>query len=233
MADEEQQDGPAQAPKSASQQKASRKQGASKKSSKSKGKNATAPTKERRGPQRRPYPLVTLGRALAVPQKIKELNGGNAWASSEVAKAVELGARSSNFYYLTAASRDFGLTIGSRETERIELAPLGREIVYAPDAETERKKKIEAFLKVEIFKKVLDHYKGSSLPEMKYLGNTLESEFGLAPESHEEFSQLFRRNCEELGITAGGVDQLESLGATPLRGPATVIVGEPKSGTAS
>jgi hypothetical protein len=97
-----------------------------------------------------------------VAQKIKELNGGNPWATGEVAKAIGIGPRSTNFFYLIAAARDFGFTIGSRDTERIELAELGREIVYAPNPEVEHAKKLEAFYRIEIFKKVLEYYKGSS-----------------------------------------------------------------------
>jgi hypothetical protein len=35
-----------------------------------------------------------------------------------------------------------------------------------------------AFLNVDIFKRVLEYYKGSNLPEMKYLGNTLRRSLG-------------------------------------------------------
>lgn len=38
---------------------------------------------------------------------------------------------------------------------------------------------------------------------MKYLGNTLEREFGIHRDHHEEFSGLFKRNCEYLGIGEG------------------------------
>ncbi len=48
--------------------------------------NTPKPTK-----QQRPYPIYTLSRALQVPLKIKELNGGNPWASEELAKALEIG----------------------------------------------------------------------------------------------------------------------------------------------
>src|SRR5437016_6288391 len=59
---------------------------------------------------------------------------------------------------------------------------------------------------------------------MKYLGNTLEREFKLAPEFHEEFSRVFRENCEYLGITAGAPSN--GSGPSPTR-PTTVVVGEP------
>lgn len=177
----------------------------------------------------RPFPRVTLDTALQIAVKIKELNGGNAWDTAEVAKAARLSVKNTKFFYLTAAARDFGLTLGTRNTAKIELADLGREIVYAPNPQVEYDKKIEAFLSIEIFKKVLEHYKGSVLPEMKYLGNTLEKEFGLHPLVHEEFATLFRQNCQELGIDAGFEGSIDTNGSAKAQSsPATVIVGEPK-----
>ena len=171
----------------------------------------------------RPFPKVALDKALEIAQMIKALNGGEPWTPAQVAEAIGLGARSSDFYYVTAASRDFGLTVGTRETATIALTDLGREIAYAPSPDVELAKKLEAFQRVELFSKVLKHYKGSNLPEMKYLGNTLEREFGLDPSFHEEFSRVFRENCKYLGITSGeGIADLAVESA-----PTTVLVGEP------
>jgi len=175
----------------------------------------------------RPYPKVVLAKALEVAQQIKDKNGGNPWTPAEVAAALGMGAHSPAFYYLTAAARDFGLTLGTRDTPQIELTDLGRAIVYAPSPDAEKAKKLEAFQKIELFTKVLAHYKGSNLPEMKYVGNTLESKFGLAPQFHEEFSRVFKENCAYLGITSG-----EAPAEGEHGGPSTVTVGEPakKSG---
>jgi nucleoside 2-deoxyribosyltransferase len=172
---------------------------------------------------------VVLAKALDISLKIKELNGGNPWTPAQIAEAIGMGAHSPDFYYVTAASRDFGLTTGSRETATIALTELGREVAYAPSSEIEHAKKAEAFHKVDLFSKVLKHYKGSNLPEMKYLGNTLERDFGLAPEYHEEFSRVFRENCKYLNITAGDAIADSGGGAAA---PTTVVLGQPskKSG---
>lgn len=179
---------------------------------------------------KRPYPRITLNAALQIATKIRALNGGNSWPTVEVAKAVGMSIKNTKFFYLAAASRDFGLTSGTSNTPKIELANLGRDIVYAPNPQVEHEKKVEAFLSVDIFKKVLEHYKGSDLPEMKYLGNTLEKDFGLNPLTHEEFATLFRQNCQELGIIAGfdGSIGIDGSHIKP-KSPATVIVGEPKT----
>jgi hypothetical protein len=177
---------------------------------------------------RRPYPNVTLSKAVLVAQKIKELNGGNPWPPDNIATALEVGAKSTRFYYITAASRDFGITTGSRDTPTIALTDLGRAIVYAPDPTAEAAKKVEAFLQIDLFKRVLEHYKGSSLPEMKYLGNTLENEFKLKPEYHDEFSRLFGENCQDLGITSGTQGGESDPHHEGQSVPTTLVVGVPK-----
>jgi hypothetical protein len=83
-----------------------------------------------------PFPRAALQKALQIPYAIKHKNGGNPWGPEEVRKAVGMG-QGNAWYYLTAASRDYGLTVGTREAEKISLEEPGREIVYAPNAEVE------------------------------------------------------------------------------------------------
>jgi hypothetical protein len=149
-----------------------------------------------------PFPRATLEKALQIPYALKDKNGGNPWEPEEVRKAVGMG-QGNAWFYLTAASRSYGLTSGSRETPKIALEELGREIVYAPNPEVEFTLKKQAFLNIDIFKRVLEYYKGSNLPEMKYLGNRLTKEFGLDQETHDEFAKVFRENCQYLGIISG------------------------------
>jgi nucleoside 2-deoxyribosyltransferase len=179
-----------------------------------------------------PFPRATLEQALSIPLALKEHNGGNPWEPEEVRKAIGAGTGGNAYFYLLAASRDYALTIGTPSAPKIELADLGREIVYAPNPETERSLKVQAFLNVDIFKRVLEYYKGSNLPEMKYLGNTLTKEFGLDPETHEEFSRTFRENCQYLGITSGirslpsGASSEDENDVSETSGPETVTLAE-------
>ena len=120
-------------------------------------------------------------------------------------------------------------TSATTTTREVALEELGREIVYAPNPDAELAFKKQAFLKIDIFRKVLEYYKGSNLPDMKYLGNTLTKEFGLDAETHEEFARIFRENCEYLGIVSGVPatitdQQDESEAVTP--GPDTVTLSE-------
>lgn len=181
----------------------------------------------------RSYPQITLEKCLIIGHKIKELNGGNSWSPSAIRKASGVGDTNKFFYY-TASSRDFGITAGTFSAKEISLTDFGRKLLYAPTADVEKKLKLEAFLTIEIFKNVLEYYKGNNLPEMKYLGNTLEDKFKLHPEFHEEFSQVFRENCKDLNITQGiqienislqGISEGEKTSAS------TIIVGETRKGS--
>jgi nucleoside 2-deoxyribosyltransferase len=137
---------------------------------------------------------------------------------------------------MAAASRDFGLTDGSRDSEQILLTEFGRDVVYAPGQVEERLKLKEALLKIEIFRKVLEYYKGANLPEMQYLGNTLTREFNLDAAFHEEFSRLFRENCTYLGIGSGFSSQIglaqRGRASEKARDDAqTVVLAEPTDAT--
>src|SRR5580692_3055838 len=78
------------------------------------------------------FPRATLEQALKVPLALKDNNGGNPWETDEVRKATGTGGGNA-WFYLTAASRDYGLTSGTRDTPKIQLEELGRDIVYAPN----------------------------------------------------------------------------------------------------
>jgi hypothetical protein len=149
--------------------------------------------KEHKAP--RPFPSVTLEEAMAVPQKLKDLNGGNPWPPADLANALEMSSKSNSFYYLTAGSRDYGLTEGTRYSKEIGLAEIGRALIYADSKDVERDQVQRAFFNVPLFKDVFGHYKGSTLPELKYLANTLEGKFQLPPAHHADFHRIFQANC--------------------------------------
>jgi hypothetical protein len=60
------------------------------------------------------FPRATLEKALSIPNAIKNLHGGNPWEPEEIRKAIGVGTGGNAWFYLTAASRDYGLTIGNK-----------------------------------------------------------------------------------------------------------------------
>ncbi len=185
----------------------------------------------RKGRTPRPYPAKTLEEALLIPKAIREQNNGNPWDTEDVAQASLGVAKNNNkFFYTAAAARDYGLTIGTRDTEKIELAPLGREIFFAGDEETKSAKLLEAFFSIDVFKRVFEHYGSADLPKKEFLTNTLQKEFGLNPEWHDEFTNIFKENCKFLGIDKGlGPTQKLPKKDNAVEHPSEIqVVGQPK-----
>lgn len=155
---------------------------------------------------KRGFPQYTIEESRKIPDAIKQLNAGNPWSPKDIASAIKL-AMSNIFFYLTASSRDYGLTTGTRDTEKIELSELGRKLVYPKSALEESEAIQEAFRHVELFKKVFDYYQGENLPDIQYLKNTLKTEFGVDEQFQDEFYDIYQRN----------LTYLKSKGALPTR----------------
>ena len=101
------------------------------------------------GKAKRSFPGVALEDALKVPQVIRQKNNGHPWSTEQVAIACGTTHKTNKFFYLAAASRDYGLTSGSRDAPLISLTELGRSLLFASSAEIEEEKNIEAFFYVE------------------------------------------------------------------------------------
>jgi hypothetical protein len=201
----------------------------SKKKASRKESRSLKPTRKGRTP--RPYPAKTLEEALLIPKAIREQNNGNPWDTEDVAQASLGVAKSNNkFFYTAAAARDYGLTVGTRDTDKIELAPVGRDIFFAPDEDTKNTKLLDAFFSIDIFKRVFEHYGSADLPKKEFLTNTLQKEFGLDPEWHEDFVKIFKENCKYLGIENGlGPTQKMPAKDTPVEHQSEIqVVGQPK-----
>lgn len=110
------------------------------------------------------------------------------------------GGKSSNFFYLAAASRDFGLTDGTNSSSEISITDAGRKII-SPSYPGESEEALRAaFLSVDLFRKVVAYYGGSNLPEEPYRTNTLTQTFELDPSIVPEFIELFEKNARFVGI---------------------------------
>jgi nucleoside 2-deoxyribosyltransferase len=170
----------------------------------------------------RPFPRRSLEEALRVPKAIRDGNGGNAWAAEQVATALHIGAKSSNLKILLAAAADFGLTTGKSPTAQIALTDLGRDAVYPSSAESEAAAVREAFNRIDVFRKVLEHYGGNNLPERQFLDNTLQKDYGLHRDALDEFVDLFEKNCRTAKI--GKELPAADTAASSTNGQSTAVV---------
>lgn len=216
----------ASAKKVTTKQAAPTKKVAAKKSKTAKGapRKVTAASKAKRN-----FPQAGLEECVKLITVIRQFNSGNPWAPKEIANALGVGM-SSNYFYLTAACRDYGLTIGTRDTAKIELTDLGRNLAYPKSPEMHADSLNTAFRNIPLFQKVYDYYQGGALPEIQYLKNTLKTEFGVEEQFQDDFYQLFQKNVAYLKTATGAspvVGKASPAGATfTANSGDSIILGE-------
>jgi len=137
-----------------------------------------------------------------------------------------------NFFYLTASSRDYGLTVGTRDTAKIEIGEIGQRFAYPKSPEEEYDAVKDAFLNVELFKKVFEYYQGQNLPEIQYLKNTLKTEFGVDESLQDEFYNLYQKNLKyinDIKVKTGVSEEKEIETKSTTSSGASIILGESKN----
>lgn len=165
----------------------------------------------------RPFPQFSIQEAMEIPKVIGAQNAGNPWAVEHIASALNTAKGTMKFFYLTSASRDYGFTTGTSKAKSIELTAQGRKLVFPATEDDETQAVVEAFNNIDIFKKVYEYYQEGSLPEDKYLCNTLRENFGVDASYHQDFIAVFKRNLDLIGQKG----TLEHISATNHHIPGT------------
>ena len=158
--------------------------------------DTTTPSKKRKRSEKpvRSFPQFTIKDAMQIPQVIGSQNAGKPWLVEHVATAINISKNANNFFYLTSAARDYGFTTGTSRAKTIELTALGRKVAFPESPTDEAQAILEAFNNITIFKSVFEYYQGGTLPEDKYLCNTLKENFNVDIIYHQEFLTIFKNN---------------------------------------
>jgi hypothetical protein len=90
---------------------------------------------------------------------------------------------------------------------------------------------MSAFNSVDVFRRVVEHFGGSKLPENPFLANTLETTFGIDPEVQAEFVDIFQANCRLLGIGADFDPSKPGNGTTQAKSGQIETVATPRGGS--
>lgn len=146
----------------------------------------------------RSFPQYSIEECLIIAKSIANNNSGNPWSPEQIASSINLSPKTNKFIYLVYASRDYGLTTGTKSTETIELTALGRKAVFPKDQVEEHEALNKAFKNIDVFKQVNEYYQKSGLPETRFLYNTLQETFQISSEFHDEFYNIYTANISYL-----------------------------------
>jgi hypothetical protein len=147
------------------------------------------------------FPYTDLTSAERLANAIYHQYGGNC-SMDQLAAAVNSTTTSSSFKVRVASAGTFGVL--KVRKQRVELTELGKRLV---DPHTRPQARVEAFLRVPLYKAIFDDHRGGMLP----LDSGLESEIvdhGVTPSQKERARQVFQRSAEHAGFFDHGRDRL-------------------------
>lgn len=150
------------------------------------------------------FPYMDLGDALDVARAIKESTGTTPCQYDMLAAKLGVSMQSSGFRVRLSSAKMFGLIETGRGEGTATLTPLGRQIV---DPARERDAKAQAFLQVELYKKLYDDHLGDTLPPAAALEREM-AVLGVAAKQTDRARQAFERSAETAGFFEHGRDRL-------------------------
>jgi hypothetical protein len=163
------------------------------------------------------FPYTDLTSAERLANAIYHEYGSNC-SMDQLAAAVKSTTTSSSFKVRVASAGTFGVL--KVRKQRVELTELGKRLV---DPHTRPQARVEAFLRVPLYKAIFDDHRGGMLP----LDSGLESEIidhGVTSSQKERARQVFQRSAEHAGFFDQGRDRLVMPATVETEGPPPDLV---------
>jgi hypothetical protein len=151
------------------------------------------------------FPYRDLGSAISVAQAMIDA-GGVALSSEQLAGVMGLQSGSGNFVMKVATARIFGLV--ANVAGKYELTDVGFAIFDTKDEKRQRQARAEAFLKVPLYKRAYDEFRGKQLPPRPHGLEQAFVRFGVSAKQKEAARLAFDKSAGQAGFFATGQDRL-------------------------
>jgi hypothetical protein len=142
------------------------------------------------------FPYTDISRAEDLTEKLSQA-GGKVWIDqTQLAVAMDMSAGGGTFRSRLSAAKMFGFV----ETEggKVRLSSLGIELL---DENTARAAKVEAFLRVPLYKRMFESYNGFALPPAAAIERQMTN-LGVPPKQAERARQAFASSAQAAGYIA-------------------------------
>ena len=143
-------------------------------------------------------PYCDLARSIEVARAIHD-DGGGVCTRNQLAPMLHYkSARSGTFLNRVGAAKMFGL-VDQRGGE-LRVTARGQAIVAPVHDNAVAKAKLDAFLAVELFRKVFDKYDGTTLPAAVGLENLLGADYGIIEGRRAPTVRILMSSAEQAGL---------------------------------
>lgn len=155
------------------------------------------------------FPYSDIDNAVEIVLGVRDV-GGTTCDYDQLAAHMQLEAKGGGFRIRVTGAKTYGLLINERGG-RITLTELGRHII---DSQYARAAKADAFLRVPLYAKVFENYKGRELPPPAALERALIG-FGVGSKVAKNARQVLMRSAQQCAYFELNPDRLT---APPTRG---------------
>jgi hypothetical protein len=145
------------------------------------------------------FPYYDLEDAVTVAKTIHEKAGGLCDRAQLATVLGHKGVNSGAFLTRVSAAKMFGL-IEQTEDFRFRVTPRGQAIVAPVRDELAEQAKVQAFLSVDLFKKIYDQFHGTTLPPEVGLKNLLETTYRVVPDRVTPTVRIMLDSAEYAGL---------------------------------
>lgn len=155
------------------------------------------------------YPYFNLEQSIKVASTIL-LNGGGTCTPDQLAHFLGYSAvRNGTYMTRVSSARLFGLI--SSQGNSIVITDRARAIVSPIMPEDAGKAKIEAFLGIELYRKVYEEFRGRMLPPETGLKNLFESNFQIVKDRVGPAVRVFYESAEQAGLFSQSGDRTKLI----------------------
>jgi hypothetical protein len=149
------------------------------------------------------FPYADLSTGIEVVQVIHSKAGGVSCTPDQLAAAMGQTPRSGNFRLKISTARIFGLIATS--PGKIEITDLGFEII---DATREKAACVQAFMNVELFRKVYEDFRGKNLPPRPAAFELMLQRLGVSPKQKGNARRALDNSAQQAGFYEHGKERL-------------------------
>lgn len=170
------------------------------------------------------FPYYEMGEAIEIVRTIHEKGGGVSCSPDLLAAAMKQVPTSGTFRLKVSAARIFGL-IGT-SAGKVTITDLGYEIT---DPIRERAAKVQAFLNVELYRRVYEDFKGKQLPPRPAAFELMLERLGVSPKQKDRARIALDKSAQMAGFYDHGRERLVMPNVDGLRAEPEQAAREPEA----
>ena len=174
------------------------------------------------------FPYFDLTQSIEVAKAMHERAGGSCDLAQLATLLEYSGVKNGAFRMRVSAARMFGL-IEPADEQRLRVSARGLAVVARISEAQAARAKLDAFLAVDLFKKVYEQYHGTSLPEAVGLKNLLQTEYQVVQDRIAPTIRIMLDSAEQAGLFAAAGNRSRMV--MPLAAPAAVSPAPPPAAT--